>query len=289
MVLSPLRRRPRGARRGIALAVRLSPGGDRLHLVRDVRRDSSRRRPDRGRAPRLLEPADGLARRRRARLAPLRLRLLSPLLPRSLLGPRPAPAAIPDQVLSADDALHGAPGRIRRPAAAPGGRPRRPAGRRPPRSLSPSSSARRSLVSREAKAFDRAVAPLLSGLALPASELLPEIRRSLAGDAFFGLLATAVLGLILFSRRPIRGQCHLLGLATLLLAFPWALPLFVSADEKDLARPPALAGNGERDGPRLRGSAAPERQRPVDRQRAPGAPAARRQAREGRRSRSSSR
>jgi hypothetical protein len=97
------------------------------------------------------------------------------------------------------------------------------------------------LVSREAKAFDRAVAPLLSGLALPASELLPEIRRTLAGDALFGLLATAVVGLILFSRRPIRGQCHLLGLATLLLAFPWALPLFVSADEKDLARPPALA------------------------------------------------
>ncbi len=35
---------------------------------------------------------------------------------------------------------------------------------------------------------------------------------------------------------------YLLGLATILLALPWALPLFVSADEKDLARPPALAG-----------------------------------------------
>ena len=98
------------------------------------------------------------------------------------------------------------------------------------------------LVAVEAKAFDRAVAPLLSGLVLPPSELLLAIRRSLAGDAFFGLLATAVLGLVLFSRRPIRGQCHLLGLATILLAFPFALPLFVSADEKDLARRPALAG-----------------------------------------------
>ncbi len=97
------------------------------------------------------------------------------------------------------------------------------------------------LISWEAKSFDRAVTPLLSGFAEPAS-LLPEIRRSLAGDALFGLLATAVLGLVLFSRRPIRGQCHLLALATLLLAFPWALPLFVSADERDLARPPALAG-----------------------------------------------
>ncbi len=98
------------------------------------------------------------------------------------------------------------------------------------------------LVSREARAFDGAVAPFLSGLALPASKLLPEIRRTLAGDALFGLVAAAVVGLVLFSRRPIRGHCHLLGLATLLLAFPWALPLFVSADEKDLARPPALAG-----------------------------------------------
>jgi hypothetical protein len=71
---------------------------------------------------------------------------------------------------------------------------------------------------------------------------MPAIRRSLAGDALFGLIAIAVLVLILFSRRPIRGQTHLLGLAALLLSFPWALPLFVSADEKDLARPPALIG-----------------------------------------------
>src|SRR5207342_2019869 len=77
-------------------------------------------------------------------------------------------------------------------------------------------------------------------LAAPAAELLPAIRRSFAGDALFGLLATAVLGLVLFSRRPIRGQNHLLALAALLLAFPWALPLFVSADERDLARPPAV-------------------------------------------------
>ena len=98
------------------------------------------------------------------------------------------------------------------------------------------------LISGSGGLVDRMVRPLLSGLAAPADKLLPAIRASLAGDALFGLLATAVLGLVLFSRRPIRGQTHLLGLAALLLAFPWALPLFVSADERDLARPPALAG-----------------------------------------------
>ena len=98
------------------------------------------------------------------------------------------------------------------------------------------------LLSGSGGPFERAVRPLLADLAVPAAELLPAIRRSLAGDALFGLLAAAVLGLVLFSRRPIRGQTHLLGLAALLLSFPWALPLFVSADEKDLARPPALIG-----------------------------------------------
>ena len=51
---------------------------------------------------------------------------------------------------------------------------------------------------------------------------------------------TTILALVLFSKRPIRGHCQLLAFTTLLLAFPWALPLFVSADEKALARPPAL-------------------------------------------------
>src|SRR6266545_1582423 len=88
------------------------------------------------------------------------------------------------------------------------------------------------LISGSGGLVDRMVRPLLSGLAAPADKLLPAIRASLAGDALFGLLATAVLGLVLFSRRPIRGQTHLLGLAALLLAFPWALPLFVSADER---------------------------------------------------------
>jgi hypothetical protein len=97
-------------------------------------------------------------------------------------------------------------------------------------------------VAGRAGPFERVVRRLLAGLAVPAEELLPSISRSFAGDALFGLLAVMVLGLVLFSRRPIRGQLHLLGVAALLLSFPWALPLFVSADEKDLSRPPALLG-----------------------------------------------
>lgn len=89
-------------------------------------------------------------------------------------------------------------------------------------------------------ALDRTVEPLLSGLAAPSSALLPAIRRSFRGDALFGLIATGVLTLFVFSRRARRPDVHMLGLATLILAFPWGLPLFVSADAKSLARPPAL-------------------------------------------------
>jgi hypothetical protein len=66
------------------------------------------------------------------------------------------------------------------------------------------------------------------------------IRRVFRGDALLGAAAVVLLGVMLFSRRPRRGSAHALAFATLLLAFPWGLPLFVSADQKDLARPPAL-------------------------------------------------
>jgi hypothetical protein len=88
--------------------------------------------------------------------------------------------------------------------------------------------------------FDRGVAPLLSSLKAPAAVLLPAIRASLRGDALFGLAATAVVALAIAPRRRAPGEGHLLGLAILLLALPWGLPLFVSADEKTLARAPAL-------------------------------------------------
>ncbi len=95
-------------------------------------------------------------------------------------------------------------------------------------------------LSRPGGVLDRAVESLLQGLAASPAALLPAIRESLRGDALFGLAAIAALGVFLFARAPLRGESHLLGLATLALALPWALPLFVSADDKDLERPPAL-------------------------------------------------
>ena len=94
-------------------------------------------------------------------------------------------------------------------------------------------------ASGEGGLLDRLVAPHLSGLAPPAVELLPTIRRVFRGDAVFGAVAALLAAALVFSRRT-RGTGHALGLATLVLALPAGLPLFVSADQKDLERPPAL-------------------------------------------------
>jgi hypothetical protein len=96
------------------------------------------------------------------------------------------------------------------------------------------------LAAAENGPFDRIVRPYLAGLAAPPDTLLPTIRRVFRGDALFGATAAVLLGIVSFSRRPARGGGHALGFATLLLALPWGLPLFVSADQKDLSRPPAL-------------------------------------------------
>jgi len=88
--------------------------------------------------------------------------------------------------------------------------------------------------------LDRVVQPELAGLALPAEELLRAIRRVFRADALLGAAAAALLAVVVFSRRPLEGRAHALSFAALLLAFPWGLPLFVSADQKALARPPAL-------------------------------------------------
>jgi hypothetical protein len=88
--------------------------------------------------------------------------------------------------------------------------------------------------------LDRVVRRQLTGLALPPEELLPAIRRVFRGDALLGAAAAALLAVVVFSRRPGEGRAHALGFAALVLAFPWGLPLFVSADQKALARPPAL-------------------------------------------------
>ena len=82
--------------------------------------------------------------------------------------------------------------------------------------------------------------PHLRGLAAGSDALLPAIRHVFRGDALVGAAAVILLALVLFVRPSERGRAHALGLAALLLALPWGLPLFVSADQKDLARPPAL-------------------------------------------------
>lgn len=96
------------------------------------------------------------------------------------------------------------------------------------------------LISGEGGPLDRLVAPHLQDLALPASMLLPAIRGVFRGDALLGLLGAAAVGAVAAFIRPARLQGYLLGFATLVFTFSWGLPLFVSSDEKDLARPPAL-------------------------------------------------
>lgn len=89
--------------------------------------------------------------------------------------------------------------------------------------------------------LERRVRPLLAGLAAPAEVLLPAIRQSFGVDALLGLACVATVATVLFLRPRSPASGYLLGFATLLFALPWGLPLFVSADEKDLERPPALA------------------------------------------------
>ena len=75
----------------------------------------------------------------------------------------------------------------------------------------------------------------------PRRPLLPSIRHTFALDALLGLAAAGVLAAVLFSKRRATASGYVLGFAALLFALPGGLPLFVSAAESDLDRPPALA------------------------------------------------
>ena len=89
---------------------------------------------------------------------------------------------------------------------------------------------------------DAAIRPLLASLKAPPDALLSPIRANLRGDALLGLAAAAVAGLFAFlgARKPKPSRGEFLGIATIVLALPAGLPLFVSADEKTLERLPAL-------------------------------------------------
>jgi hypothetical protein len=97
------------------------------------------------------------------------------------------------------------------------------------------------LISAEGGLLDRLVAPHLGVLTLPAPLLLPAVRDALRVDALLGLVAVAAVGSIAAFGRSGRLPGYLLGFATLVLALSWGLPLFVSADDRDLTRPPAVA------------------------------------------------
>ena len=95
-------------------------------------------------------------------------------------------------------------------------------------------------VSGDGGLFERQVRPLLVGLAAPPSILMPAIRRAFAVDALLGLGAVGAAAAILLWRPRPPATGYLLGFGVVVFALPWGLPLFVSADEKDLERPPAL-------------------------------------------------
>jgi hypothetical protein len=91
---------------------------------------------------------------------------------------------------------------------------------------------------------DAAIRPYLAALKVPAASLLPAIRDTLRGDALLGLASTAVIALLCLFRsaRSNPARAEIFGIATIMLALPAGLPLFVSADEKTLERPPVLEG-----------------------------------------------
>jgi hypothetical protein len=88
--------------------------------------------------------------------------------------------------------------------------------------------------------LEERIRPALAGLAVPASVLLPVIRRTFRVDALLGLAASAIVAIVLLRRARPPAAGYFLGFSTLFFALAFGLPLFVSGDEKALERPPAL-------------------------------------------------
>ncbi len=87
--------------------------------------------------------------------------------------------------------------------------------------------------------LDRWAGPDIARISENPAAFLAAFRTSVRGDVLVGALA--VLAAVLVLRRGGREPGYLLALLTLLSALVWGLPLFVTARQKDLARPPALA------------------------------------------------
>lgn len=91
-------------------------------------------------------------------------------------------------------------------------------------------------------ALDRWAGPLAQQVSDDPAPFLAVFRGLVRGDALLGALAVLCLLLVL-RRRPQapRDASWALGWLALVSAFPWGLPLFVSAPARELVRPPALA------------------------------------------------
>lgn len=96
------------------------------------------------------------------------------------------------------------------------------------------------LAAQEGGLLDAYVKPVLARMSSAPLGFLPAFRSSVRGDALLGIAAAFLVGLLVLPRRHQRGRGHILGIATLLFALAWALPLFVSTSDKELERPPAL-------------------------------------------------
>ncbi len=88
--------------------------------------------------------------------------------------------------------------------------------------------------------LDRWAGPEAAQLSESPGAFLAAFRTAVRGDVLVG--AVAVLAALLALSRGGPEPGYLLGFVTLLSALVFGLPLFVNAREKDLARPPALAG-----------------------------------------------
>lgn len=95
--------------------------------------------------------------------------------------------------------------------------------------------------------FERWAAPLAASVSDAPGAFVAVFRGLVRGDALVGALATLLLALLLRGG-PRREPSILLGGLALAASFGWGLPLFVTADARDLDRRPALARHLEAPG-----------------------------------------
>jgi len=91
-----------------------------------------------------------------------------------------------------------------------------------------------------AGALDRWIGPVAARASSDPAATLDALRGLVRGDALLGALATLAVALVLRPGARPRDPSWLLAALALASAFPWGLPLFVSAPADALTKPPAL-------------------------------------------------